>query len=64
MAKRLSALDADILRTTFQKAIKEENIPECKWGELATKLIESYTGSQVTDLELVDWMVKSERPRS
>lgn len=65
MAKHgLSAFDADILRTTFQKAVVEENVPEDKWRELATTLIAAYTGSPNIDPQLLDWIVRSESPRA
>ncbi|KAA3442033.1 hypothetical protein C7I87_32495 [Mesorhizobium sp. SARCC-RB16n] len=53
----LSALDADILRTTFKKAVLEESIPESGWRKYAEELIQIYTGSQTVDPRLVDWMV-------
>ncbi|UCI09558.1 hypothetical protein [Mesorhizobium sp. B1-1-8] len=65
MAKNgLSALDADILRTTFHKAVTEENIPKSKWREFAAQLIATYTGSPTIHPKLVEWIVRSEGPGS
>ncbi|TPI32627.1 hypothetical protein FJ414_21365 [Mesorhizobium sp. B3-1-6] len=61
MAKRgLSPFDADILRTAFHKAVKDESTPESKWRELAAQLIATYTGSSTVDPDLVEWIVQSE----
>lgn len=58
MAKHgLSALDADILRTTFQKSLLEENIPESEWRKYAEELVRVYTGSPIVDPRLLDWIV-------
>ncbi|MGX5844404.1 hypothetical protein ACWGTI_27190 [Mesorhizobium sp. ArgA1] len=62
MAKRTpNAIDADILRSTFQKAVKEENIPEIRWREYATKMATTYTGLAAVNCDLVDWIVHTAR---
>ncbi|RWF62652.1 hypothetical protein [Mesorhizobium sp.] len=59
MAKsHLSALDADVIRTTFLKEVHESKVPESEWQDLARRLVEAYTGQQDVDPKLLEWIVQ------
>ncbi|MER8371713.1 hypothetical protein [Mesorhizobium sp. M1409] len=55
---RVSALDSDILRSAFHKAIIEENIPEDRWQEFALLMIREFTGVATVDPDLLEWIVR------
>lgn len=56
---KVSALDIDILRSAFRKAIIEENIQEDRWRDYAAKMVRDFTGSSDTvDPDLLDWIVR------
>lgn len=57
-ACRVSALESDILRSAFQKAIIEENIPKARWEEFASRMIRELTGVAMVDPDLLDWIVR------
>jgi hypothetical protein len=57
-ACRVSALESDILRGAFQKAIIEENIPQARWEEFASLMIRELTGVAMVDPDLLDWIVR------
>lgn len=54
----VSALDSDILRRAFQKAIIEENVPEDRWREFASLMIRDYSGVAMVDPDLLNWIVR------
>ena len=59
MAKsHLSALDAEIIRSAFHNEVHEKNLPESKWRQLAVSLVKTYTGSEVEDPEMVEWIMR------
>ena len=59
MAKStLSAVDAEILKSVFRNEIRDNKTPESEWRALATKLIQSYSGSQSVDPNLLEWIVR------
>lgn len=56
---KVSALDAEILRNAYRKAVIEENVPEDRWRDYASQLIRDYTGAKAVDAELLDWVVRN-----
>ena len=56
---KVSALDGEILRSAFQKAVLEEKLPEGRWREYASQMIRDYTGAKAVDAELLDWIMQN-----
>jgi hypothetical protein len=54
---KVSALDAEVLRSAFRKAVLEEKIPEDLWQEYAALMIRDFTGSDDIDTDLLEWIV-------
>ncbi|TJV02981.1 MAG: hypothetical protein E5Y12_18180 [Mesorhizobium sp.] len=52
----ISAFDADILRSAFRELVRETNLPECQWRDIAASLVYEYTGCERVEACLVDWM--------
>lgn len=55
---KISALDCDILRSIFVKSVSQANVPEIKWRTEAALLIRDFTGSNVIDPDLLEWIVR------
>jgi hypothetical protein len=54
----VSALDSDILRSAFRRAIIEEKIPESQWRDFAAQMIRDFTGSETVDPDFVEWILR------
>lgn len=54
---RVSAFDADILRSAFRDLVNETGAPESQWRELATSLAHEFTGERI-EADLVDWIIR------
>ncbi len=52
------AFDGEILKSTFHKAVLEDEIPEDRWRDCAARLIRDFTGSSNVDPELLEWIVR------
>ena len=55
---KVSALDGEILRNAFHKAVLEEQLPQDRWHDYASQMIRDYTGVKVVDAELLDWITR------
>ena len=55
---KVSAIDSEILRKAFRKAIIEEKIPEDRWRAYAAQMIRDFTGVARPDPDLVEWIVQ------
>ncbi|MFK0693177.1 hypothetical protein ACFX5Q_34350 [Mesorhizobium sp. IMUNJ 23033] len=55
---RVSALDSEILRSAFHKAVLEADIPEHRWREYASQMVREFTGIAKVDPELLEWIVR------
>ncbi|RWH72047.1 hypothetical protein [Mesorhizobium sp.] len=56
MAK-LSAMDADIIRTVFQTQVRDRKMPEAEWRDYAERLVKTYTSAQQIDPQIIDWII-------
>ncbi|MFK0693226.1 hypothetical protein ACFX5Q_34675 [Mesorhizobium sp. IMUNJ 23033] len=54
----VSAFDCDILREAFRKSVVEDHIPDDQWRDHAALLVRAWTGSEVIDPDLLDWIVR------
>ncbi|MBZ9974016.1 MULTISPECIES: hypothetical protein [unclassified Mesorhizobium] len=54
----VSAFDADILRSVFQKLVLETKAQEGQWRDLAQTLVYEFTGCKRLQSGLIDWMVR------
>lgn len=54
----VSPFDCDVLRSAFIKLVIEEKIPEDRWRTFAEQLISDFTGSDDTDPELLEWIIR------
>jgi hypothetical protein len=54
----VSAFDCDILREAFRKLVVEEHIQEDQWRDYAARLIRTWTGSDVIDPDMLEWIVR------
>jgi hypothetical protein len=52
----VSAFQADVLRSAFRELVKETNLPECQWRDIAVSLVYEYTGCERVEARLVDWI--------
>ncbi|TJV68610.1 MAG: hypothetical protein E5X76_28940 [Mesorhizobium sp.] len=59
MAKKLTAMDADILRSVFLNEVRDKKAPESEWRELATHLIQTYTGREEVDPSVLEWIISN-----
>lgn len=57
---KVSALDAEILRNAFRKAVIDESVPEDRWRDYASRMIRDYTDVKSVDAELLDWIVRKQ----
>ncbi|MBZ9798877.1 hypothetical protein [Mesorhizobium sp. ES1-4] len=55
---RVSAFDADILRSAFQDVVLETKAPETQWRDLAQALVYEFTGCERVESGLLDWIVR------
>ncbi|ESX80954.1 hypothetical protein X756_32470 [Mesorhizobium sp. LSHC412B00] len=53
----VSAFQADVLRSAFRALVGETGTPECQWRDLAKALVRDFTGCELIETGLVDWMV-------
>jgi|EndMetStandDraft_6_1072998.scaffolds.fasta_scaffold174424_2 hypothetical protein len=53
----VSAFGCDVLRSAFKKSVIEENIPEDQWREYASQMIRDFTGTDMVDPDLVEWII-------
>lgn len=59
MAKsHLTALDAEIIRSAFLSEIHDSKTPESQWRDVATKLIQTYTGQKEVDPDMLSWIIR------
>ncbi|ESW62815.1 hypothetical protein X773_34085 [Mesorhizobium sp. LSJC285A00] len=53
----VSAFQADVLRSAFRALVGETGTPECQWRDLAKALVRDFTGCELIETGLVDWIV-------
>ncbi|TPL79106.1 hypothetical protein FJ941_20955 [Mesorhizobium sp. B2-3-13] len=53
----VSAFDADILRAVFRDLVREANLPECQWRDLAKNLVSEFTGCERVETGLIEWLI-------
>lgn len=53
----ISAFDCDILRSTFAKAVIEDNIPEDRWRDYAAQMVRDFTGVMTVDPDLLEFIM-------
>ncbi|TPL68756.1 DUF2379 family protein [Mesorhizobium sp. B2-3-15] len=53
----VSAFDADILRAVFRDLVSEANVPECQWRDLAKSLVHEFTGCELVETGLIEWLI-------
>nr|WP_050589067.1 hypothetical protein [Mesorhizobium sp. LSJC265A00] len=53
----VSAFQADVLRCAFRALVGETGTPECQWRDLAKALVRDFTGCELIETGLVDWIV-------
>ncbi|MER8851690.1 FAD-dependent oxidoreductase [Mesorhizobium australicum] len=53
----ISAFDADILRAVFRDLVSEANVPECQWRDLAKSLVHEFTGCELVETGLIEWLI-------
>lgn len=53
----ISAFDADILRAVFRDLVSEANVPECQWRDLAKSLVQEFTGCELVETGLIEWLI-------
>lgn len=54
----ISAFDCDVIREAFRKSIVEENVPEDRQRDHAAAFVRAWTGTEVTDQSILDWIVR------
>ncbi|MDG4899679.1 MULTISPECIES: hypothetical protein [unclassified Mesorhizobium] len=57
-SKSLSAMDAEIIKSVFHKEVREKKTPESQWRDFAAQLVQSYTGSQFVDPDMLEWIMR------
>ena len=57
-SKSLSAIDAEIIKSTFQKEVRAKGLPESQWREFAMELVQTYTGAQFVDPDMLEWIIR------
>jgi len=55
---KVSAVDSDLLRKAFRRAIIEEKIPESRWREFAAQMVRDFTGFETVDPDLLEWIAR------
>ena len=60
---KVSALDSDILRSAFRRAIIEEQIPESQWLDFAAQMVRDFTGFDTVDPDFVEWITRKSGQR-
>ncbi|TJV43508.1 MAG: hypothetical protein E5Y02_10325 [Mesorhizobium sp.] len=55
---RVSAFDADVLRSAFQNLVRDTGVPECEWRGLAECLAREYVGCEQIEVGLLDWITQ------
>ncbi|WP_095081624.1 hypothetical protein [Mesorhizobium sophorae] len=55
---RMSALDCEILRSAFHKAVIEEKIPENQWRDYATQMVRDFARIETVDPGLLEWIMR------
>ncbi|MBZ9742144.1 hypothetical protein [Mesorhizobium sp. CO1-1-4] len=53
----VSAFDADILRAVFRDLVSETKVPECQWRDLARSLVHEFTGCDLVETGLIEWII-------
>ncbi|TPL83306.1 hypothetical protein FJ950_18940 [Mesorhizobium sp. B2-3-14] len=53
----VSAFDADILRAVFRDLVSQANVPECQWRDLAKSLVHEFTGCELAETGLIEWLI-------
>ncbi|MER8722528.1 hypothetical protein NKH64_30070 [Mesorhizobium sp. M0999] len=53
----VSAFQADVFRSAFRALVRETGTPECQWRDLAKALVHDFTGCELIETGLVDWIV-------
>lgn len=57
-SKSLSAIDAEIIKSAFHKEVRAKELPESRWREFATELIQTYTGIKFVDPDMLEWIMR------
>ncbi|TPL86136.1 hypothetical protein [Mesorhizobium sp. B2-3-12] len=53
----VSAFDADILRAVFRDLVSETKVSECQWRDLARSLVHEFTGCDLVETGLIEWII-------
>lgn len=54
----LSAIEVEIIRSTFLSEVRENKATESQWRELATQLIQTYTGRKEVHPTMLEWIIR------
>jgi len=54
----VSAFDCDIIREAFRAWVTKDDIPEDQWRYHAGLLLRTWTGKEITDPDILDWIVR------
>jgi hypothetical protein len=54
----VSAFESHVLRDAFRASVAELKLPETRWVEHATTLMQQLTGDAEVDAGLVEWIIR------